>query len=120
MKLDAVLASSEALRVALASPLVAQAIANSALGVALANPDAAFALSQEVAVNAVLAAATRQSQCDGCLVAGHGRRCHKCCRKRCPLTITIYRPTLTSIKPEARSNASRFRPAFAGASPGLP
>ena len=58
VKLDAVLASSEALRVALASPLVAQAIANSALGVALVNADAAFALSQEVAVNAVLAAAS--------------------------------------------------------------
>jgi len=58
IKLDAVLASSEALRVALASPLVAQAIANSALGVALVNPDAAFALSQQVAVNAVLAAAS--------------------------------------------------------------
>ena len=58
VKLDAVLASSEALRVALASPLVAQAIANSALGVALVNPDAAFALSQAVAVNAVLAAAS--------------------------------------------------------------
>jgi hypothetical protein len=58
VKLDAVLASSEALRVALASPLVAQAIANSALGVALVNSDAAFALSQEVAVNAVLAAAS--------------------------------------------------------------
>jgi hypothetical protein len=58
VKLDAVLASSEALRVALASPLVAQAIANSALGVALVNPDAAFALSQQVAVNAVLAAAS--------------------------------------------------------------
>ena len=58
VKLEAVLASSEALRVALASPLVAQAIANSALGVALVNPDAAFALSQEVAVNAVLAAAS--------------------------------------------------------------
>ena len=58
VKLDAVLASSEALRVALASPLVAQAIANSALGVALVNPDAAFAISQEVAVNAVLAAAS--------------------------------------------------------------
>ena len=58
IKLDAVLASSEALRVALASPLVAQAIANSALGVALVNADAAFALSQEVAVNAVLAAAS--------------------------------------------------------------
>jgi hypothetical protein len=58
IKLDAVLASSEALRVALASPLVAQAIANSALGVALVNADAAFALSQQVAVNAVLAAAS--------------------------------------------------------------
>jgi hypothetical protein len=58
VKLNAVLASSEALRVALASPLVAQAIANSALGVALVNSDAAFALSQEVAVNAVLAAAS--------------------------------------------------------------
>ena len=58
VKLEAVLASSEALRVALASPLVAQAIANSALGVALVNPDAAFALSQQVAVNAVLAAAS--------------------------------------------------------------
>ena len=58
VKLDAVLASSEALRVALASPLVAQAIANSALRVALVNSDAAFALSQQVAVNAVLAAAT--------------------------------------------------------------
>ena len=58
VKLDAVLASSEALRVALASPLVAQAIANSALGVALVNSDAAFALSQQVAVNAVLAAAS--------------------------------------------------------------
>lgn len=58
VKLDAVLASSEALRVALASPLVAQAIANSALGVALVNADAAFALSQQVAVNAVLAAAS--------------------------------------------------------------
>ena len=58
IKLDAVLASSEALRVALASPLVAQAIANSALRVALVNSDAAFALSQQVAVNAVLAAAT--------------------------------------------------------------
>ena len=58
LKLEAVLASSEALRVALASPLVAQAIANSALGVALVNPDAAFALTQEVAVNAVLAAAS--------------------------------------------------------------
>ena len=58
IRLDAVLASSEALRVALASPLVAQAIANSALGVALVNSDAAFALSQEVAVNAVLAAAS--------------------------------------------------------------
>jgi hypothetical protein len=58
VKLEAVLASSEALRVALASPLVAQAIANSALGVALVNSDAAFALSQEVAVNAVLAAAS--------------------------------------------------------------
>jgi hypothetical protein len=58
VRLDAVLASSEALRVALASPLVAQAIANSALGVALVNSDAAFALSQEVAVNAVLAAAS--------------------------------------------------------------
>jgi len=58
IKLDAVLASSEALRVALASPLVAQAIANSALGVALVNSDAAFALSQQVAVNAVLAAAS--------------------------------------------------------------
>ena len=58
VKLDAVLASSEALRVALASPLVAHAIANSALGVALVNADAAFALSQEVAVNAVLAAAS--------------------------------------------------------------
>lgn len=58
IQLEAVLASSEALRVALASPLVAQAIANSALGVALVNSDAAFALSQEVAVNAVLAAAS--------------------------------------------------------------
>jgi len=58
VKLDAVLASSEALRVALASPLVAQAIANSALGVALVNSDAAFALSQQAAVNAVLAAAS--------------------------------------------------------------
>ena len=58
IELEAVLASSEALRVALASPLVAQAIANSALGVALVNSDAAFALSQEVAVNAVLAAAS--------------------------------------------------------------
>ena len=58
VKLDAVLASSEALRVALASPLVAQAIANSALRVALVNSDAAFALSQQVAVNAVLAAAS--------------------------------------------------------------
>ena len=58
VKLNAVLASSEALRVALASPLVAQAIANSALGVALVNADAAFALSQQVAVNAVLAAAS--------------------------------------------------------------
>jgi hypothetical protein len=58
VRLDAVLASSEALRVALASPLVAQAIANSALGVALVNADAAFALSQQVAVNAVLAAAS--------------------------------------------------------------
>jgi len=58
VKLEAVLASSEALRVALASPLVAQAIANSALRVALVNSDAAFALSQEVAVNAVLAAAS--------------------------------------------------------------
>ena len=58
IRLDAVLASSEALRVALASPLVAQAIANSALRVALVNSDAAFALSQEVAVNAVLAAAS--------------------------------------------------------------
>jgi hypothetical protein len=58
VRLDAVLASSEALRVALASPLVAQAIANSALRVALVNSDAAFALSQQVAVNAVLAAAT--------------------------------------------------------------
>ncbi len=58
IKLDAVLASSEALRVALASPLVAQAIANSALRVALVNSDAAFALSQQVAVNAVLAAAS--------------------------------------------------------------
>jgi hypothetical protein len=57
IKLDAVLASSDALRAALASPLVAQAIANSALGAALVNPDAAFALSQQVAVNAVLAAA---------------------------------------------------------------
>ena len=62
----------------------------------------------------------RQSQCDGSLVAGHGRRRHKCCRKRGPLTITIYRPALTSIKPEARSNASRFRLVFAGASPRLP
>jgi hypothetical protein len=58
IKLDAVLASSEALRAALASPLVAQAIANSALGAALVNADAAFALSQQVAVNAVLAAAS--------------------------------------------------------------
>ena len=58
IKLDAVLASSEALRAALASPLVAQAIANSALAAALVNPDAAFALSQQVAVNAVLAAAS--------------------------------------------------------------
>lgn len=58
IKLDAVLASSEALRAALASPLVAQAIANSALGAALVNSDAAFALSQQVAVNAVLAAAS--------------------------------------------------------------
>jgi hypothetical protein len=58
IRLDAVLASSEALRVALASPLVAQAIANSALGVALLKPDVAFALSNEVAVNAVLAAAS--------------------------------------------------------------
>jgi hypothetical protein len=58
VRLEAVLASSEALRVALASPLVAQAIANSALRVALVNSDAAFALSQQVAVNAVLAAAT--------------------------------------------------------------
>jgi hypothetical protein len=58
VRLDAVLASSEALRVALASPLVAQAIANSALRVALVNSDAAFALSQQVAVNAVLAAAS--------------------------------------------------------------
>ena len=58
VKLDAVLASSEALRVALASPLVAQAIANSALRVALVNSDAALALSQQVAVNAVLAAAS--------------------------------------------------------------
>ena len=58
VRLDAVLASSEALRVALASPLVAQAIANSALRVALVNSDAALALSQQVAVNAVLAAAS--------------------------------------------------------------
>jgi hypothetical protein len=58
VRLNAVLASSEALRAALASPLVAQAIANSALGVALVNADAAFALSQQVAVNAVLAAAS--------------------------------------------------------------
>ena len=58
IKLDAVLASSDALRAALASPLVAQAIANSALGAALVNSDAAFALSQQVAVNAVLAAAS--------------------------------------------------------------
>lgn len=58
IQLEAVLASSEALRVALASPLVAQAIANSALGVALVNSDAAFALSQQAAVNAVLAAAS--------------------------------------------------------------
>ena len=58
IRLDAVLASSEALRVALASPLVAQAIANSALGADLVNPDAAFALSYEAAVNAVLAAAS--------------------------------------------------------------
>ena len=64
----------------------------SALGVALVNSDAAFALSQQVAVNAVLAAASRQSQCDGSLVAGRGRRRHKCCRKRCPLTITIDLP----------------------------
>ena len=57
-KLDAILQASAALRVALASPEVAQAIANSALGVALARPDAAMALSQDAAINAVLQASS--------------------------------------------------------------
>lgn len=55
--LDAALRSSDALRAALASPEVAQAIANSALGAALAQSDVAFALSQDAAINAVLRAA---------------------------------------------------------------
>jgi hypothetical protein len=55
--LDAALRASEALRAALASPEVAEAIAKSALGAALAQPDAALALSQEAAINAVLRAA---------------------------------------------------------------
>jgi hypothetical protein len=55
-KLDAVLQSSAALRAALVSPGVAEAIAHSALGVALARPDVALALSQDAAVNAVLQA----------------------------------------------------------------
>ena len=57
-RLDAALRSSDALRAALAAPGVAQAIANSALAVALARSDAAFALSNDVAVNAVLSAAS--------------------------------------------------------------
>jgi hypothetical protein len=58
VRLDAVLAQSEALRVALAAPQVAEAIANSALASALVSADVAFALSSEAAVNAVLSAAS--------------------------------------------------------------
>lgn len=58
VRLDAVLAKSEALRVALAAPQVAEAIANSALASALVSADVAFALSSEAAVNAVLSAAS--------------------------------------------------------------
>jgi hypothetical protein len=55
-RLDAVLQASAALRAALASPGVAEAIAHSALGVALARPEVSMALSQDAAVNAVLQA----------------------------------------------------------------
>ena len=58
VRLDAVLAKSEALRVALAAPQVAEAIASSALAAALVSSDVAFALSNEAAVNAVLSAAS--------------------------------------------------------------
>jgi hypothetical protein len=55
-KLDAVLQASAALRAALASPGVADAIAHSALGVALARPEMSMALSHDAAINAVMQA----------------------------------------------------------------
>jgi hypothetical protein len=55
-RVDAVLQSSAALRAALVSPGVADAIMSASMGAALARPDMAMFLSQDAAVNAVLSA----------------------------------------------------------------